>query len=153
MLNFFLFQNMKKILILFFVLACADSAIAQRSAVFNDTIMIFNRQILKTKLLTPQFKKIASRALNAEDDCTIPPGCDIVNPWTCECESGLKDPWGSKVQADRLAAFQSFEKAIQSGGGKKILPPSLVATAHKKYPGTSAKALHYRTKFYMNSMR
>ena len=35
-----------------------------------------------------------------EDDegCTIPPGCDIVDPWTCECVSGLEDPWGDSAK-------------------------------------------------------
>lgn len=35
-----------------------------------------------------------------EDDegCTIPAGCEIVNPWTCKCESGLEDPWGVSAQ-------------------------------------------------------
>ena len=34
-----------------------------------------------------------------EDDggCTIPPGCEIVNPWTCECDSGTEDPWAESA--------------------------------------------------------
>ena len=30
-----------------------------------------------------------------DDDCgPIPPGCEVYNPWTCQCDIGLRDPWG-----------------------------------------------------------
>lgn len=34
-----------------------------------------------------------------DDDCgPIPAGCEVYNPWTCECDIGLEDPWGDEAQ-------------------------------------------------------
>lgn len=39
------------------------------------------------------------RARDGEDDCgPVPAGCEVFNPWTCECDIGLKDPWGKAME-------------------------------------------------------
>ena len=30
------------------------------------------------------------------ENCTAPPCSGIVDPWTCECEEDIRDPWGSE---------------------------------------------------------
>ncbi|MEM6327441.1 MAG: hypothetical protein AAF791_10020 [Bacteroidota bacterium] len=36
-----------------------------------------------------------------DDECgPIPPGCDVYNPWTCQCDIGLEDPWGEEAQTE-----------------------------------------------------
>lgn len=34
-----------------------------------------------------------------DDDCgPVPAGCEVYNPWTCECDIGLEDPWGDEAR-------------------------------------------------------
>lgn len=36
-----------------------------------------------------------------DDDCgPIPAGCEVYNPWTCECDIGLKDPWEKAMEGE-----------------------------------------------------
>ena len=141
---------MKKLFLLIMVLGISTTGFSQ----IRDTLIWFKTEVGKVSAFSPSFKTLATQAMNA-DDCTPPKGCDIVDPWTCECTGGTKDPWGSEAKTDpeRLSSFQAFEKAIARGAGKNVLPKSLVATARKKYPGDSPKAVHYRFRMYMAAMK
>ena len=102
----------------------------------------------------PIFLKAGKKATETEeDDCTPPPCTGIIDPWTCECHSDLKDPWENEQIASQMRAAQQFEAAIKRGEGKNLFPPSIVDEARKKYPGKSLKAIVSRLNYYSAAVK
>jgi hypothetical protein len=140
---------MKKVA-LFTLLICLTSlTFAQRKS--STSIKLKRATGLSSTFLTIANPVISAQ--DASDDCTPPPCMGIIDPWTCECFPELKDPWGEDSLASRMRAVQSMEGAMSRGQGKNILPASLVATAKRKYPGNSPKALFRRAEMYAESVR
>lgn len=88
-----------------------------------------------------------------EEDCTPPPCSGLVDPWTCECYSDLKDPWGDEKIASRMKAVLRLESAMLKGKGGNLLPNGMAKKALKLYPGRSLKAIHSRAGMYVDALR
>lgn len=140
---------MKNVIILAFAICLALPVFAQKHQLLGDDIGILLLRIDKASPLSARFKALAKTTLGVEEDDCIPPPCTgIIDPWTCECISDIKDPWGNEALNTRLKNFQAFEAAISRGEGKDILTRQHYSVANKKYPGKGLKAIVNRLNFY-----
>ena len=130
------------------------SAFSQSAAQMITSMEKAYKVIKADKTLSHQFKAVAGKVLQADEGCRIPPGCEIINPWTCECEVGLKDPWGKKksVSSNRLKSVLAFERAIAEGLGGKLLPKNLNNQAKGKFPSNKLKDVQGRMHIYVQKI-
>jgi hypothetical protein len=126
----------------------------------QKTLKVKNRQNLyelieasKIDLETKNRFKQTLGVEDGDDDCTPPPCSGLIDPWTCECYSDLKDPWEEDKIAARMKSFLSLESMLLKGKGKDIVTPEMVKKARSQYPGKSLKAITNRINFYTGSVK
>ena len=100
-----------------------------------------------------EVKGLIKPVLSNDDDCSVANCSGLVDPWTCECISDLKDPWEDEVMASKMRSTLKLEAALLKGKGKDVLPASMVQTARKKYPGKSLKAITSRLNYYSKTAK
>ncbi|MEM6726301.1 MAG: hypothetical protein AAF598_19825 [Bacteroidota bacterium] len=83
-----------------------------------------------------------------EDDC-VPASCPgMIDPWTCECYTDMKDPFEVKAIAQRMEGFKQLERMALNGKGGNIITANNVQTARQKHPGKGLKAVYNRMQYY-----
>ncbi|MEO1435611.1 MAG: hypothetical protein AAFV80_08760 [Bacteroidota bacterium] len=83
-----------------------------------------------------------------EGDC-IPASCPgMIDPWTCECYTDMKDPFEVKAISQRMEGFRQLERMALNGKGGNIISANNVQTARQQHPGKGLKAVYNRMQYY-----
>lgn len=121
----------------------------------------FDRIVDSVKIspaIQSRFNEFLANTDSEEEDCTPPPCSGIIDPWTCECEEEIKDPWADekvtpqKGNASHFLAFPSSDGAKLMRSLEAALPKGLVANTKKQFPGYNVGAMLMRAEQYMNAL-
>ena len=138
---------MKKLIILSVAIFLSISSFAQPAPLqltTGDPTCLTGYTSLSNKI-KPIFKKAYCAAT-----------CEVVNPWTGECDVVSTEPMPSdKLKASKIAkieALNALEDALHNGMGKSILPKSFLEAASKVHSGKKLSALKKRFIYIITKM-